>query len=395
MSGPLVRTALFEAHKRWGGNIVDFHGFELPIWYSSMMDEHLNTRENAGLFDVSHMGFFCFSGDGVREWLQTIATQSVENLEVGRCAYTHFLDDEGYIIDDMIFAVTDRQSVIESNLNELEISSEIAILGVPNASMVEVMSKWFNSHMPIDGSVILEDMSNQTSILALQGPKSVSIIEEVLGPENAVKHFRGKSISNNQHGVTGWIQGTGYTGERGFEIFVPNNQAEKLWEALLSGGEKFGISPVGLGARDTLRMEKGFLLSGQDFLWPNLDADESPIDSTILARDSWETNVPFGLNLDHDFVGRHRVVNSSENGVERWWGIKYLGKGPFPRTGSIVLNEQGERIGIITSGGPSPSLGKVGIGMGYISGVSPGDEVFIAPNERKQVKAVVVRPPFV
>jgi len=395
MSGTLVRTALYEAHKRWGGNIVDFHGFELPIWYSSMMEEHLNTRQNAGLFDVSHMGFFRFSGDDVREWLQTLATQRVEHLEAGRCAYTHFLDHEGFIIDDMILAVTDHQTVIDTGFQESANQSEIAILGVPNASMINVMSDWFNSHLPNDGSIVLEDLSDDTSILALQGPKSISIIEAVLGSENAVKHFRGQAISSNQFGITGWIQGTGYTGERGVEIFIPNEQAETLWEALLSVGEKYGICPVGLGARDTLRMEKGFLLSGQDFLWPQLGTADSPLDPELLARDSWETNVPFGLHLDHDFVGRDRVVSSSENGVERWWGVKYLAKGPFPRTGSLVLNELGEQIGVITSGGPSPSLDKVGIGIGYISGVSAGDRVLIAPNQRKQVSAVVLRPPFV
>jgi len=395
MTAPLVRTALYEAHKRWGGNIVDFHGFELPIWYSSMMEEHLNTRVNAGLFDVSHMGFFRFSGNGVREWLQTLTTQRVEHLEAGRCAYTHFLDSNGFIIDDMIFAVADSQTVIDTELGNWENPSELAILGVPNASMVPVMADWFNSHLPDDGSIILEDLSQDTSILALQGPKSPLILEEVLGSDNVVKHFRGQAITRNEHGISGWIQGTGYTGERGVEIFVPNSQVETLWEALLLGGEKYGICPVGLGARDTLRMEKGFLLSGQDFLWPNLASEDSAVEPTQLARDSWETNVPFGLHMDHDFMGKQRVLDSSQNGVERWWGIKYVGKGPFPRTGSLVLNMDGEQIGVITSGGPSPSLGKVGIGLGYIADVSEGDDVLIAPNPRKQVSAVVVRPPFV
>jgi aminomethyltransferase len=396
MPEELVRTALYEAHKRWGGNIVDFHGFELPIWYSSMMEEHLNTRENAGLFDVSHMGFFRFSGDGVREWLQSIATQRVEHLQPGRCAYTHFLDADGVIIDDMIFAVTDRQTIIETGCIDWQHPSDIVILGVPNASMIPVMKDWFDSHLPKDGSVVLEDLSDDTSILALQGPKSPQIIEAVLGVENAIKHFSGKAISENEFGITGWIQATGYTGERGFEIFVNNNQAETLWEALLSGGKQFGISPVGLGARDTLRMEKGFLLSGQDFHWPGLgDDEESSVDSSFLARDSFETNVPFGLDLDHDFIGKSRVETSIESRDQRWWGIKYLDRGPFPRTGSKVLDTEGNEIGIITSGGPSPSLGKVGIGLGYITGVEPGDEVLIAPNPRKQILAVVVRPPFI
>ena len=395
MSGNLVRTALYEAHQRWGGNIVDFHGFELPIWYTSMMEEHINTRENAGLFDVSHMGFFRFSGNGVREWLQSIATQRVEHLGSGRCAYTHFLDDNGLIIDDMIFAVADSQTISDTKMRDCPNISELVILGVPNASMISVMKTWFDSHLPSDGSIILDDLSQETSILALQGPKSPSIIEAVLGVENVVKHFRGKAISSNNYGITGWIQGTGYTGERGFEIFIPNSQAEQLWEALLAEGETFGICPVGLGARDTLRMEKGFLLSGQDFLWPGLNDIEMGIDVNFLARDSWETNVPFGLHLDHEFIGRHRIISSRENTTERWWGVKYTSKGPFPRTGSLVLNSQGVQIGMITSGGPSPSLGKVGIGIGYISNVSEGDEVLIAPNPRKQVPAIVVSPPFV
>ena len=396
MSEGLIRTALYEAHQRWGGNIVDFHGFELPIWYTSMMEEHLNTRENAGLFDVSHMGFFRLSGEGVREWLQSISTQRIEHLQPGRCAYTHFLDDDGVIIDDMIFAVTDRQTIIETGCTDWQYPSDIAILGVPNASMIPVMKDWFNSHLPEDGSVTLEDLSDETSILALQGPKSPAIIEAVLGAANAIKHFSGKAISENQFGITGWIQGTGYTGERGFEIFVNNNQAETLWEAILNGGEPFGVCPVGLGARDTLRMEKGFLLSGQDFHWPGLgDDDDSAVESSFLARDSFETNVPFGLDLEHGFIGKFRVEESIKSRNQRWWGVKYTGRGPFPRTGSKVLDSQGNEIGIITSGGPSPSLGKVGIGLGYITGVEPGDEVLIAPNPRKKIPAVVVRTPFI
>ena len=152
--GGLVRTALYDAHVERGGNLVDFHGFELPIWYSSMMEEHLNTRENAGLFDVSHMGFFRFSGDGIREWLDTIGTQKASIIDAGRCAYTHFLDEDGIIIDDMIFCVV----------------SETEVLGVPNASMIDHMWDWFHKHLT-DG-LSIENISAETSILALQGPKS-------------------------------------------------------------------------------------------------------------------------------------------------------------------------------------------------------------------------------
>ncbi|MED5487227.1 MAG: glycine cleavage system aminomethyltransferase GcvT [Candidatus Thermoplasmatota archaeon] len=369
----LVRTALYDAHVERGGNIVDFHGFELPIWYSSMMDEHLNTRENAGLFDVSHMGFFRFSGDGVREWFDRIGTQKASTIGPGRCAYTHFLDDKGIIIDDMIFCV----------VNETE------ILGVPNASMVDRM--WEHFHHHIADGITIENISSETSILALQGPKSPDVLETVLGAENVVRHFRGQSISNNDLGITGWIQGTGYTGERGFEIFVPNTQVKILWDALLDQGGN-GICPVGLGARDTLRMEKGFLLSGQDFCHPDLGG------SDYLARDTAETFVPFGLNMDHDFIGRPRVESTkamqlSGSGI-KWLGLKVTGKGPFPRMGHAVLKD-GVQIGSITSGGPSPSLGKVGIGLAYLEGVEVGEEVEIAVNPRRNLSAIVVRPPFI
>ena len=371
--GELVRTTLYDAHVERGGNLVDFHGFELPIWYTSMMAEHLNTRENAGLFDVSHMGFFRFSGDNVREWLDGVGTQKASLIKPGRCAYSHFLDQNGIIIDDMIFCVV----------------SETEILGVPNASMINHM--WDHFHAHIGEGIKIENLSDDTSILALQGPKSPAIIETVLGSDNVVRHFHGQAIVENSLGVTGWIQGTGYTGERGFEIFVPNAQVRTLWDALLDEGGH-GITPVGLGARDTLRMEKGFLLSGQDFCHPDLGGSEN------LARNSAETFVPFGLNLDHDFIGKAHVEATKaqhlDGGGIKWLGLRATGKGPFPRMGHAVLKD-GVQIGTITSGGPSPSLGKVGIGLAYLEDVEVGEEVEIAVNPRRNLPAVVVRPPFI
>jgi len=371
--GNLVRTALYDAHVERGGNLVDFHGFELPIWFTSMMDEHLNTRENAGLFDVSHMGFFRFSGENVREWFDGVGTQKASLIKPGRCAYSHFLDDQGIIIDDMIFCVV----------------SESEILGVPNASMIDHM--WNHFHTHIGEGISIENLSDDTSILALQGPNSPIIMETVLGSDNVVRHFHGQAIADNSLGITGWIQGTGYTGERGFEIFVPNEQVRTLWDALLDKGGH-GICPVGLGARDTLRMEKGFLLSGQDFCHPDLGGSEN------LARDTAETFVPFGLNMDHDFIGKDRVASTKaqhlDGGGIKWLGLKATGKGPFPRMGHAVLKD-GVQIGTITSGGPSPSLGKIGIGLAYLEGVEVGEEVEITVNPRRNLPAVVVRPPFI
>lgn len=377
----LTRTALYEAHLDAGGKMVDFHGFELPIWYSSIQEEHLATRTGAGLFDVSHMGFLRFSGDGVRSWLSSISTQEYLNFASGRCGYTHFLDYEGYIIDDMIFAV----------------KSENEVLGVPNASMVEVMLDWFSSLLPDDGSITIDDISDETSILALQGPSSIAVLREVLGEANAIGRFRCQEIASNELGISGWIQGTGYTGEPGVEIFLGNSDAPRLWAALLEAGADSGLVPVGLGARDTLRLEKGYLLSGQDFLWPGLLVEpETNLPDGFLARDTGETAVPYGLDTEHDFVGKHRVVESLKSGA-KWQGLECLERGPSPRPGHAVLSadEDGASIlGYVTSGGPSPSLGRTGIAMAYLQPSSPGQEVWIQSSPRKRIKASIRRPPF-
>jgi len=266
------------------------------------------------------------------------------------------------------------------------------------------MLNWFNKYLPDDGSITLEDLSDATSILALQGPASPEILAEVLGSENVVGRFKGQAIAPNADGFNGWIQGTGYTGERGFEIFIANDVAPSLWRLLLEKGSDHGLVPVGLGARDTLRLEKGYLLSGQDFLWPLLGDAEGGLPSGFLDRDSWQTNVPFGLELEHQFVGRSRVVDSSKNSDSAlWWGLRYLSKGPLPRPGKAVAKmedevpspDDAEVIGWITSGAPSPSLENCGIAMAYLTGVREGDQVAVVASPRKCIPAIVVRPPFI
>ena len=376
--GDLVRTALYENHLQAGANIVDFHGFELPIWYSSIQEEHTSCRYESGLFDVSHMGFFEFEGPDVLSWLSSIGTQQFINFATGKCGYTHFLDDNGHIIDDMIFAV----------------NSERSVYGVPNASMISTMWDWFNSKLPSDDSIKINDLSGETSIIALQGPESMIILEKVLGRENLVSRFSCQYIIENNLGINGWIQGTGYTGERGVEIFIPNKDASRLWSSLIENG----ATPVGLGARDTLRLEKGYLLSGQDFLWPGLGiSPEIDIPEGFLSRNSTETNVPFGLNLEHEFIGKDFVVKSMDSNV-KWRGLVCQEKGPKPRPGHAVFDgpeESANKLGYVTSGGPSPSLNNTGIAMGYLEGVSLGQEVWIQASSRRRVKSIIVTTPFV
>ncbi len=358
--------------------MVDFHGYELPIWYSSIQEEHLATRNSAGLFDVSHMGLFRFRGDEVRSWLSGVSTQECMKFQPGRCGYTHFLDHEGNIIDDMIFAV----------------SSEEEVLGVPNSTMVDVVMQWLTSKLPSDGSIIIENLTDATSIIALQGPKSSKILKDVLGEQNDVQRFRCQEIMANRKDISGWIQGTGYTGEMGAEIFLSNEDAPSLWGDLISHDE---VSPVGLGARDTLRLEKGYLLSGQDFLWPGIERGRDVFPESFLARTTSQTAVPFGLDIDHEFIGRDGLVESMKS-ESILWGLECLEKGPSPRPGHRVMRgpeESAEIIGYVTSGGPSPSKGMVGIALAYLTNCEGGDQVWVQSGRRRRVRSVVKRPPFV
>ena len=240
-------------------------------------------------------------------------------------------------------------------------------------------------------------MSERTSILALQGPASTGILSNVLGEANAVGRFHCQPISENDLGIEGWIQGTGYTGESGVEIFVDNEVASGLWKAILDQTDS-GVVPVGLGARDTLRLEKGYLLSGQDFLWPGLDEEASlGLPLGFLCRNTAETAVPYGLDMSHDFLGKDQVVASLDSG-QRWWGLACLERGPSPRPGHAVRNGTGDGariVGFVTSGGPSPSLGMSGIAMAYLDGAEEGAEVWIQSSTRRRVRALIKRPPFI
>ena len=375
-----VRTPLYGAHMKLGAHMVNFHGYELPIRYKTIQGEHLACRSEAGLFDVSHMGFFSFEGPRVREWLSSVSTQDVTKFDANRCGYTHFLDASGYIIDDMIFAV----------------SSEEVIYGVPNASMVDVVREWLTQQNPSEMGIMITDLSDQTSILALQGPHAPEIAKLVFGERGYPGRFRCGTIPDNPWGFKGWIQGTGYTGEEGVEIFIPNEIAVDVWNVIMEQGADLGVTPVGLGARDTLRLEKGYLLSGQDFLWPGLGDDHlGPLPAEYLCRTSLEANIPFGLNLDHNFIGKDAMIRGKATNT-LWMGLMCTGKGPSPRTGHEVHSSpiEDSLIGFVTSGAPSPSLG-VGIGMAYMENVAEGDTVFIKTSPRRIIEAKVKAPPFV
>tara|TARA_Y100000588_G_scaffold394048_1_gene512521 strand:+ start:2290 stop:3447 length:1158 start_codon:yes stop_codon:yes gene_type:complete len=374
-----ARTSLYDSHVAAGAKLVDFHGFELPIWYTSIQDEHMATRSHAGLFDVSHMGFFRFLGEGVRSWLSSLSTQEYMKFQPGSCGYAHFLSPSGHIIDDMIFAIR----------------SETEVLGVPNSTMREIMLNWLDANLPSDGSIRIEDHSSETSIIALQGPSSMAILNRILGDINSIGRFRCKEIEENKLGIEGWIQGTGYTGEDGVEIFLNGIDAPIFWDAVLSEPDSYAV-PVGLGARDTLRLEKGYLLSGQDFLWPEIINDSPDLPIGFLTRNTLETAVKYGLDINHEFIGKEAMLKDPDP-KEKWWGLICLERGPSPRTGHAVLDgddEDSKIIGFVTSGAPSPSRDMLGIAMAYLSDVTEGSIVWLQSSKRRRFRAVVRSPPL-
>ena len=219
---------------------------------------------------------------------------------------------------------------------------------------------------------------------------------KVVTAAHCVGRFRCKEIEANELGIQGWIQGTGYTGERGVEIFVDNSSSKLLWDEIISAGPS-EVSPVGLGARDTLRLEMGYLLSGQDFLWPGLGNDNSDEKKHSLSRNTVETAVPFGLEISHDFIGKQRTEYLLDKG-QRWTGLVCKDRGPSPRSGHEVFSsgdEGAKMLGFVTSGAPSPSLGMQGIAMAYLDQVDLPDEVWIQTSGRRRIRAAVKKPPFV
>ena len=356
------KTALNSLHKRYGAKFVSFAGYEMPIQYSDgIIEEHKYTRENAGIFDVSHMSIFDLSGSEQEEFLKYLLPNDVDKIKrSGRALYSPLLNNDGGVLDDLIV---------------YNLGTHYRIIS--NCATRSQNHDWFVKQS--ESYDVKIKLMNDLSIIAIQGPNSINLLDKIgIHDLDRMSDFDVKIYNSSM------IAKTGYTGEEGFEVVIENSDVESFWLSLLEAG----ASAIGLGARDTLRLEKGYLLSGVDFASPSLD------DNSLLHRDSWETNVPFGLDTEHDFIGKSRVISHDAND-SRWWGVIQQEKGPLPRGGKLVEDLSGNVIGTLTSGAPSPSLNRTGIGMGYLSGVSSGDEVMIVASERKKIRAIVKNPPFV
>lgn len=354
-------TALTHIHKQLGAKIVPFAGYEMPVSYTGVNEEHETVRQHLGVFDVSHMGEFFVEGEGALKLIQKVTTNDASTLVNGQAQYTCMPNTTGGIVDDLIiYKFHDEKFMM-----------------VVNASNIEKDWDWINSHNNFGAK--LSNCSDEYSLLAIQGPKAVDAMQS-LSPLDLSQikfyHFKVGEFAGAQDVI---ISATGYTGSGGFEIYFKNKDAEHIWNAALEAGKEFGIKPIGLAARDTLRLEMGMCLYGND-----IDETTSPIEAKL----GWITK------FNKDFINSEALKREKENGPERKLvAFEVIDKG-IPRRGYELLNTEGEPIGHVTSGTMSPSLKKA-IGMGYVKTeyAKFGNEVIIQVR-KKQVKAVIVKPPF-
>jgi glycine cleavage system T protein (aminomethyltransferase) len=357
----LKRTPLYDEHVRLGGKMVPFAGFEMPVQYpTGSTAEHRLVREAAGLFDVSHMGEFTVRGPQALDLVQHLTVNDASHIDVGQAQYSAMCFESGGIVDDLlVYRYHDRYML------------------VVNASNLEKDWAWVRRHA--DGfDVEVEDVSDLTGLLALQGPLARDVLSPLASIDlDAVTYYH--FAEGEVGGVPATISGTGYTGEDGFELYVAADDAVSLWSILLEAGLASGVAPAGLGARDSLRLEMGYALYGND-----LDADHTPLEAGL----GWVTKLDKG-----DFVGRAALVAQKKAGVpRRLVGLELRERG-FPRSGYAVF-AGGDVVGTVTSGTVSPSLGK-GIALGYVPSrlAAIGTSVQIDARGRL-LGAEVVRPPF-
>lgn len=354
--------ALNDKHVALGANMIPFAGYNMPVRYSSDIEEHMTVRKGVGVFDVSHMGEFRITGTGSLDLIQKVTSNDASKLIPGKAQYSCLPNGEGGIVDDLIvYMLGDEDYLL-----------------VVNASNIDKDWDWINRQNTF--AATLENISDQYSLFAVQGPKAIEVLQKLTETnlsEIKFYHFSIGSIAGISDII---ISATGYTGSGGFELYVKNENALNLWDRIFEAGADFGIKPIGLGARDTLRLEMGYCLYGND-----IDDTTSPIEAGL----GWITK------FTKDFIDSDRLKEQKENGVSRKLvAFKMIDKG-IPRKDYILEDENEQQIGQVTSGTMSPML-NVGIGMGYVKTeyASPGTEITVAVRKRK-LKAKVVKLPFV
>jgi aminomethyltransferase len=358
----LKYVPLNDLHIKLGAKMVPFAGYNMPVRYSSDIEEHMTVRQGVGVFDVSHMGEFLLKGPNALDLIQRVTSNDASKLADGQAQYSCLPNETGGIVDDLIvYKIKDNDYLL-----------------VVNASNIDKDWNWISKFNTKD--VDMKNISENTSLFAVQGPKAAQVLQKLTTIElSAIKyyHFTIGEFAGVKDVV---ISNTGYTGAGGFEIYVDNQFAEKTWNAIFEAGKAFDIKPIGLGARDTLRLEMGFCLYGND-----IDDTTSPIEGGL----SWITK------FTKDFTNATAIRQQKEAGVKRKLvGFKMIDKG-IPRHDYEIRDAGGSVIGKVTSGTISPVLG-IGIGLGYVTteNATPGKEIFISVRN-KNLKAEISKLPLI
>ena len=337
----IKKTPLCKEHVKLGAKMVPFGGWEMPLQYGSIIDEHLTVRNYAGLFDVSHMGEFFIYGPESINFLQKLVPQNISKLTTGKAVYSQLINPNAGIIDDLIIY----------RLEDKEYNPSFLL--IVNASRIDDDLHWIEFNKKNDQfDIEIENKSAELAMIAIQGPLATEIIEEFgLSKEDQPSRFSIKETNLDSFKV--FISRTGYTGEDGFEIIINNKEAPSLWQELLSKSEKYGLKPIGLGARDTLRLEAAMLLYGQD-----MNEKTTPVEASL----GW--SIP--IDKEEDYYGKNIILSqlSNENLDKILVGFRMLDKS-IPRHDYEIFKDD-EKVGYVTSGGIAPFVG-ANIGLGYVS----------------------------
>lgn len=357
----MKNTALTNIHERLGAKMVPFAGYNMPVSYEGVNVEHETVRNAVGVFDVSHMGEFLVTGPHALELIQRVSSNDASKLQDYQAQYSCLPNETGGIVDDLII---------------YRLNAEKWVL-VVNASNIEKDWNWIQKHNTVGAE--LRNLSDDFSLLAIQGPKAVEAMQSLTSVDlSAITFytFRVADFAGIEHVM---ISATGYTGSGGFEIYCKNSEVEQVWNKVFEAGAAYGIKPIGLAARDTLRLEMGYCLYGND-----IDDTTSPLEAGL----GWITK------FTKEFTNSENLKKEKENGSEKRLVGFELDERGIPRQGYDIVDSQGKKIGVVTSGTMSPSLGK-GIGMGYVPTIfkDPGTQIFIQIR-KNSVPATVVKLPF-
>ena len=384
------RTPLHEVHEERGAKFTDFGGWQMPVEFASISEEHAAVRDSLGVFDVSHMGEIEVSGPDATRLMNRLTTNDVTALDPGDSQYAAITNEDGVMLDDTVvyrlpdgIEAGDGAGALAGLDRDLDAGAgDPAYLFVPNAGHDEQMyDRWvdYRDSEGIDAAVA--NATDDWAMLAVQGPDAADALDDATPTDRVVDLSKFEAAVAAVDEVDSWVARTGYTGEDGFEVMCPAGDAETVWGAFVDAPRD--AQPCGLGARDTLRIEMGFLLSGQDF-----DPETEP-------RSPYEARIGFIVKLDTEFVGRDALEAQKEEGVdEQFVGIRLLERG-VPRNGYAVTDGDLTRIGQLTSGTMSPTLDEP-IGLGYLHEryVEPGTEVSVVVRGDEK-RAEVVIPPFI